>query len=93
MEVIDLFAFLRSCKLPIFMLKLDLEGFEADVLARMPLVLLSRISLLVLEEHHRPIDHARLASAGLTLWFQPLGSPRHFVYVNLPALQRFVAVA
>ena len=85
-EVIDLAAFIGALDAAPCLLKLDLEGFEADLIAAMPIEVLRQVGILVLEEHHRPIDHAKLRQAGLELVFNPLGSDRHFVYVNPAAL-------
>ena len=74
-RVIDLYRHIRDLG-RVALLKLDLEGYEAELLNRMPDDVLARVGLLLTEEHHLPIDHARLAAAGFELWFHPRQDPR-----------------
>lgn len=85
-KVRDLNRFLREIEEPLFLVKFDLEGFEAEILAGLDMDVLSRIGVLVIEEHHCAIDHARIQKAGFQLGFRPFNSPRHYVYVNPRAL-------
>ncbi len=78
-EVIDLGNYIRSMR-EVALLKMDMEGYEADVLNGMPDDALRRVRLLVTEEHHRPIDTERLRALGFSLWYRPRGCPRHAVY-------------
>lgn len=78
-EVADIYAYIRDIG-HVALLKLDLEGFEAVIVNGMPADVLERIHLLVIEEHHEPVDYERLRNAGFGLWFMPLGNPRHRVY-------------
>jgi FkbM family methyltransferase len=77
--VINLYRLIRESK-SVALLKLDLEGYEAEILNRMPLDVYERIYMLIVEEHHIPIDHARIRAAGFSCWFHPLGIPSHWVY-------------
>ncbi len=65
-----------SCQL----LKLDLEGFEAELLNQLPIAKLKLPTVLVLEEHGFPVDYSRLRDAGLEILFRPYDSPRHSVW-------------
>jgi FkbM family methyltransferase len=78
-RVIDLYEHIRQLD-RVALLKLDLEGFEAELLNSMPADVLDRVQLLLTEEHHLPIDHTRLLNAGFTLWFHPRQDPRQRVY-------------
>jgi FkbM family methyltransferase len=77
--VLDLYRHIRSLG-RVALLKLDLEGYEAEVLNQMPPDVLERVHLLVTEEHHLPIDYDRLTAAGFQCWFHALGDPKHRVY-------------
>lgn len=78
-EAVDLYDYIRNLD-RVALLKLDLEGFEAEILNRMPADVLDKVFLLITEEHHRPINYERLRDAGFWLWYTPLGMPRHRVF-------------
>ena len=61
------------------LLKLDLEGYEAELLAQLPADVLQRVRILIIEEHHRSIDLGRLRRIGFARWFNPGQSGRHHV--------------
>lgn len=65
------------------LVKLDLEGYEAKLIQELPEETLKTIKILILEEHHLPIDHEKLDRLGFRLLFHPLKSNRHFVYFNI----------
>jgi len=65
------------------LLKLDLEGYEAAIIADTPADALQKVKLLILEEHHQPINHQKLFDIGFRLLFHPANSKRHFVYFNV----------
>jgi FkbM family methyltransferase len=75
--VVNLYRYIREVG-HVALIKLDLEGYEAPLLNQMPDDVLERIYILITEEHDLPIDHARLRSAGFTVWFEPW--ERHRVY-------------
>jgi len=77
--VIDLCEHIRQVG-RVALLKLDIEGFEPDILNAMPDEILERIHLLVVEEHHRPVDYDRLQRAGFSLWYAASGRPENRVY-------------
>ena len=81
-EVIDLNRFVLSLNQPVFVLKMDMEGFEAMVIETLSPEVLEKIKILIVEEHHVPVNHERLQYHGFSLDFNPRGSDRHFVYVN-----------
>lgn len=85
--VVSLEERIRSLGKPVFILKLDLEGFEAVLIEQLSPEAFASVKLLVLEEHHVPVNHGRLRQLGFELWFNPLGNARHFVYAN----RRFAA--
>lgn len=65
------------------LLKLDLEGYEAILISNLPDRFLQKVKILILEEHHQPIDHERLYKLGFRCLYHPAGSLRHFVYFNV----------
>lgn len=65
------------------LLKLDLEGYEANIIEETPADILQKVKLLILEEHHQPINHQKLFENGFRLLFHPANSRRHFVYYNV----------
>lgn len=88
-EAISLPDFLRRCG-AVALLKLDLEGAEAEILNGMEADDLRRVGVLVVEEHAHPIDHRRLKRIGFRLDFRPAGRMRHAVYVRrAPSRWRF----
>jgi FkbM family methyltransferase len=78
-RTIDLYRRVRDLG-SVALLKLDLEGYEAELLNHMPADVLARVHLLLTEEHHLPIDYSRLTQAGFELWFQPYQDSKHRVY-------------
>lgn len=77
-QVTDLYDHIRRVG-DVALLKLDLEGYEADILNGMPSDVLDRIHIMVIEQHHRSIDFARLREAGFWTWYTPGGASRHRV--------------
>jgi FkbM family methyltransferase len=63
-------------------LKIDLEGAEAEILNTASSTQLEKIGVIVLEEHHHFVDHSRFVEIGFRLWLQPYDSKRHKVYVH-----------
>jgi FkbM family methyltransferase len=78
-RLLDLYEYIRSLD-HVALLKLDLEGHEAEILNNAPEDVLAKIHILIVEEHDVPIDHDRLTAAGFWCWFHPLNMPRHSVY-------------
>ncbi|MHC4939826.1 MAG: FkbM family methyltransferase [Planctomycetota bacterium] len=79
-EAISLPDFIRGLG-HVALLKLDLEGAEAAILNETEEEDLTRVGVLVIEEHDRPIDHRRLKRIGFSIDFRPGGRKRHAVYV------------
>lgn len=90
-DVIELRDYIRQLDKPVFLMKMDLEGFEAMILSHLTQQDLSQIGILVIEEHHVPIDHGHIRAAGHKLVFNPLGSDRHYVYINMETLVRLAS--
>lgn len=63
----------------IALLKLDLEGHEAEILNNMPEELLRKIDILIVEIHEHAVDLERLKASGLETWFHPFDKARHIV--------------
>ncbi len=78
-KAIDLCEHIRKVG-RVALLKLDVEGFEPDILNAMSDEILARIHLLIVEEHHRPVDHDRLQTAGFSLWYGESETLGHRVY-------------
>ncbi len=81
-DVINLYNFIEKLNEPVFILKLDLEGFEAEIINRFPTKLLKKIKIILLEEHEIPIIHDILKKNKFVVAFNPSNSQRQFVYVN-----------
>lgn len=79
-ECIDLADYLRKLD-KVLILKLDLEGFEARILNVAAEKILRNVEVLILEEHHEPINHDLIKANGFRLWYEPttLDPSRRFV--------------
>lgn len=71
------------------LLKLDLEGYEAEIIKSLTYENLRKVSWLILEEHHIPIDHTKLLNAGFLEIYNPFASKRHFVYYNAASMESY----
>lgn len=65
----------------IFIVKMDMEGYESVVLDKLNQGCLRKIKILILEEHPDcPINYKRIEDDGFSLSFRPYGQDRHSVY-------------
>ena len=82
-ESINLFSFIQNLDKPVFILKLDLEGYEEVIINNVTPEDLNRINVIVLETHTDTFNHSKLTDAGFHLLFQPhISSSREFVYIR-----------
>jgi FkbM family methyltransferase len=82
-EAVNLLSFIRSLSKPVFMVKLDLEGYEELIINCATLEDLAAIRTIVLETHTDTFNHQKLRDAGFQLLFQPhISSARQFVYAR-----------
>jgi len=80
-ESIALFSFIKNLDKPVFMLKLDLEGYEELIIDHATQDDLALIKTIVLETHSTNFNHEKLKEAGFELLFQPnISSDRQYVY-------------
>jgi FkbM family methyltransferase len=85
----DLDEFILALHCPVFLLKLDLEGYEARIIDAISAEALSKIKIIVLEEHHIAVDHRKLFEHGFRVIDYPLHINRHFVYYNTNFTQTY----
>jgi FkbM family methyltransferase len=80
-ESINLFSFIKKLDKPVFILKLDLEGYEELIINNATEDDLSTIKIIVVETHTDSFNHDKLKSFGFELMFNPdISSSRQFVY-------------
>ncbi len=82
-ESINLFSFIKNLDKPVFIVKMDLEGYEEMIINNATAEDLSLINTLILETHTDGFDHQKLTDAGFRLLFHPdISSARQFVYAK-----------
>jgi FkbM family methyltransferase len=82
-EAVNLFSFIKELDRPVFILKLDLEGYEEFILNAFNEESLAPIKLLIIETHRDNLDHQRLLAFGFQLLFQPdISTHRQFIYIR-----------
>ncbi len=85
-ESVNLFSFIRNLGGPVFILKLDLEGYEEFILNEWDEDSFASIKMLIIETHRDNLNHLRLLSFGYKLLFQPdIGTHRQFIYIRSSA--------
>ncbi|MBN1617754.1 FkbM family methyltransferase [Candidatus Dojkabacteria bacterium] len=81
-KVVNLNRIIEESDKSIFMLKLDLEGYEAEIIKNLSVQALDKIQILLFEEHHIPIDITKIENSGFVLAFNPFNQKRHAVYIK-----------
>ncbi len=82
-ESINLISFIRNLDKQIFILKLDLEGYEELIINNSNKEDLAGIMTIIVETHSSNFNHDRLKEFGFQLLFQPnISSDRQFVYTR-----------
>ncbi|MBD0287505.1 MAG: FkbM family methyltransferase [Flavisolibacter sp.] len=82
-ETVNLFSFIRNLDKPVFILKMDLEGYEEYILNEVDADSFASIKILIIETHRDNLDHSRLLASGFHLLFQPhISTHRQFVYLR-----------
>ena len=82
-ESINLFAFIKELDKPVFIVKMDLEGYEETIIKHTTTEGLALIQVFIIETHTDDFDHQKLMDAGFTLLFHPdISAARQFVYVR-----------
>lgn len=80
-EAVSLFEFIKQLDKPVFIVKLDLEGYEELILNNAEEKDLEKVQILIIETHSDNLDHDRLTGFGYELLFQPhISTQRQFVY-------------
>lgn len=82
-ESVNLFSFIKQLDKPVFILKLDLEGYEELIMNQATAEDVSAIQIIVVETHTDAFDHEKLLNFGFSLLFHPdISSARQFVYAK-----------
>jgi FkbM family methyltransferase len=91
-EIINLEEFIDSLDLTgkKLLLKIDLEGYEANILNNLNQSVFKKLEWVFIEEHHIKINHNKLEDLGFVNILNPFGSKRHFVYFNASSLDPYV---
>ncbi len=85
-QAVNLLSFIKELDQPVFILKLDLEGYEEFILNEFGEDSLAEVKLLIIETHRDNLDHQRLLTLGFQLLFQPeISMHRQFVYIRSSA--------
>jgi FkbM family methyltransferase len=80
-ETVNLFEYLKTLDKPVFILKMDLEGYEDLIINEASTEDLKKIKMLILETHTDYFNHDKLKECGFELLFRPaISSDRQFVY-------------
>lgn len=83
LNAINLFDFVRSLDKPIFILKLDLEGHEAQIINNAPKDFYNNIKIIIVETHTTRLQHDVLIEHGFQMLFKPhISTDRQFVYIK-----------
>lgn len=74
---------IKNLERPVFILKLDLEGYEDEIISHLEDEALKMIKMIILETHTDHFDHDKLKNCGFEPLFKPeISSARQFVYVR-----------
>lgn len=82
-EAVGLFSFIKQLDRKVFILKLDVEGYEELLFEAAGSEDLQDILIIIVETHTPHFDHEKLIKCGYTLMFNPeISSARQFVYAR-----------
>lgn len=82
-ESVNLFGFIKDLDKPVFIVKMDLEGYEETIIQHTTIEELALVQVFIIETHTDAFDHQKLMNAGFKLLFQPdISAARQFVYVR-----------
>ncbi len=80
-EAINLFSFIKDLEKPVFILKLDLEGYEELIVNHATAEDLQNVQTIIVETHTETFNHEKLKELGFSLLFNPhISAARQFVY-------------
>lgn len=80
-ESVGLFSFINKLDKEVFILKLDVEGYEEALIDELKDGDLKNIQVIIVETHTDNFDHQKLINHGYSLLFNPgISSARQFVY-------------
>ena len=83
-EAIDIFSFIRQLDREVFILKLDIEGYEERLIDSVQENDLKIIRSIIVETHTANFNHRKLIDYGYKLLFNPhISSARQFVYSKI----------
>ena len=82
-DAVDLFAFINQLDKPVFILKLDIEGYEEQLMEAALVDDIQKINVLIIETHTDHFNHQKIVDAGYQLLYNPhISAARQFVYVR-----------
>lgn len=82
-ESVSLFPFIRNLDKPVFIVKMDLEGYEETIINHATTEDLAYVQVLIVETHTDNFNHDKIKNSGFQLLFQPhISSARQYVYVR-----------
>jgi FkbM family methyltransferase len=82
-ESVDLFSLMKDHNKPVFILKLDIEGYEDLLINHSKKEDFERVHIMVIETHSDSFDHEKVESLGFRILFRPdIGWQRHFIYAK-----------
>ncbi|MBE9586617.1 FkbM family methyltransferase [Mucilaginibacter sp. JRF] len=80
-DVVGLFDFIHALNKPVFVLKMDIEGYEELIFNDAEQHDFKNIQVIIVETHTPAFDHQKLLDYGYQLLFNPeISSARQFVY-------------
>jgi FkbM family methyltransferase len=84
-EALDLFSYIKNLDKPVFILKMDIEGYEEYIVNNSSEEDFAGIKIIIVETHTDFFDHSKLLNFGFRLLFQPqISTHRQFVYSRIP---------
>lgn len=83
-EALGLFAFINQLEKEVFILKLDIEGYEEQLIQAAREEDIRKIQVLIIETHTDHFNHEKIVNAGYQLLYNPhISAARQFVYVRI----------
>ena len=83
-QALGLFDFINQLEKEVFILKLDIEGYEEQLIEAAREEDIRKIQVLIIETHTDHFNHQKLMDAGYQLLYNPhISAARQFVYVRL----------
>jgi FkbM family methyltransferase len=82
-EAVDLFAFINQLDEEVFILKMDIEGYEEQLMEAAREADIRKVKVFIIETHTDHFNHQKLLDCGYQLLYNPhISAARQFVYVR-----------